>query len=88
MTQAMSKTVSFLHDGDEWEVFFTTTENGHMPVVSNGVTIKVIPLILNDRDVDRTMIKLNSLGKCLDGISFGLFRDIIAGAASLSMKYG
>ena len=73
-------------DGHDWEVYFEVTDNGYIPVITSGYETKKIPLILSQKDVKNTILKLHSLS-LLDGVSFGLFRDIVAGAALLSMKY-
>lgn len=75
-----------VNDG-QWEVYFDRNEYGYTPIVDRGYERKTIPLSLEERDVISTIRKIEKLGD-LGDVPFELFRDIVAGAASLSMKYG
>jgi hypothetical protein len=78
----------FFHKGEEWKVYFEEYESGFMPVVSRKFDSRPISLLLTEQDIALTMRKLNDLDERLDTIPFRLFKDIVGGAAMLSMKYG
>lgn len=85
--RSRKKGKTFRHGNEEWDVYFELYENGYMPVVSRLSEEKIISLLLSKDNVKATVKKLNDLDERIDNMTFGFFRDIVAGAASLSMKY-
>lgn len=77
----------FQVDSEEWGILFELYENGYIPVVYNPENRRSIPLLLSEDAVQSTLVKLEGLEENLKYMPFGLFRDVVAGAASLSLKY-
>lgn len=77
----------FQVNSEEWGVFFELYENGYMPVVYNSENRRNIPLLMSEEAVQSTLAKLEGLEENVKYMPFKLFRDVVTGAVSLSVKY-
>jgi hypothetical protein len=77
----------FQVNSEEWGVFFELYENGYMPVVYNPENRRNIPLLMSEDAVQSTLAKLEGLEENVKYMPFTLFRAVVIGAVSLSVKY-
>jgi hypothetical protein len=68
------------------EVLFMEGNAGYMPSIIHEDVKVTIPLLLTRREVELTLFKLLKI-KHTEDFTLNFFRNVVAGAASMSMKY-
>lgn len=70
-----------------WTIYFKQCQAGIMPIISDGYTEITIPLLLTEKDMYTSLLKIREL-KYETISNFEFFKMCVTGAISLSMKYG